>query len=153
MTSSKHECILLSLSKIKMSARGYSRYSGEREDEEELVRRVGGRGQNLVQAVLRVRRERAGRTLPNWLETWNNVLRPEWEVVPHGQGEERRPGRLQARGMRLGTIDDGPWTDDMHDNRETDQPRHRIRWARTRPSTPSHPDNLMMHILLLWGTL
>ena len=44
MTSSKHKCILTSLSKIKISARGYSRYSGEREEEEELVRRVGGRG-------------------------------------------------------------------------------------------------------------
>ena len=138
-----------------MSARGYSRYSGEREEEEELLRRrVGGRGQNLVRAVLRVRRERVARTLPNWLETQNNVLRPGQEVVPHGQEEERRPGGFQARGMGLGTIDNGPWTDDMHDNRETYGPRHRIRRARARPSMPLlHPDNLMMHILLLWGTL
>ena len=94
-----------------------------------------------------------GRTLPNWLETWNNVLRPGQEVGPHGQEEERRLGGFQVRGMRLGTIDDGPWTDDMHDDRETDRPRCRIRWARVRPRTPSpHPNNLMMHILL-WGAL
>ena len=137
MTSSKHKCILASLSKIKMSAREDSRYSGERVEEEELVRRVGGRDQHLVQAVLRVRRERAEKTLPNWLETHNNVLRPGQKVGPCGQEEERRLGGFQTRGMRLETIDDGPWTHDMHDNREIDRPRHRIRWARARPSTPS----------------
>ena len=120
-----------------MSARECSRYSGGSEEEEELVRRVGGRGQNLVQAVLRVRRERVGRTPPNSLETRNNVFRPGQEVGPHGQEEERRPRGLQARGMRLGTMDDGPCTDDMNDNRETDRPRCRIRWARAGPSTPS----------------
>ena len=137
MMSSKHEYILMSLSKIKMSARESSRYSGEREEEEEeeLVRRVGGRGQNLVQAVLRVRRERVGRTLPNWLETQNNVLRPVQEVGPHGQEEKRRLGGFQTRGMRLGRIDNGSRTDDMHDNRETDRPRCG-RWARARPSNP-----------------
>ena len=90
-----------------------------------------------MQAVLRVRRERVGRTLPNWLETQNNVLRHGQEVDPHGQEGERRPGGFQARGMRLGTIDDGPWTDNMCDDRETDRPRHRARWARARPSIPS----------------
>ena len=135
--SSKQEYVLAPLSKIKMSAREHSRYSGEREEEEELVRRVGGRGQNLVQAVLRVKRQRAGRTLPNWLETQINVLRPGQEVGPCGQEEERRLGGFQERGMRLGTIDNGPWTDDMHDNRETDRPRCRIRHARARSGTPS----------------
>ena len=152
MTSSKHECILSSLSNIKMSARACS--SG-REEEEELVRRVGGRGMNLVQAVLRIRRERVGRTPPNWQETQNNVLRPGQEVGPHGWEEERKLGGFQARGMRIGTIDDGPWTDDMYDGETPDRPgeRCRIRWARARPSTPPHPDFLMMHILLLVGTL
>ena len=32
------------------------------EEEEEMVRREGGRGRRLVQAVFRMRRERAGRT-------------------------------------------------------------------------------------------
>ena len=70
-----------------MSARESSRYSGESEEEEELVRRVGGRGQNLVQAVLRVRRERVGRTLPKWLETRHNVFRPGQEVGQCGLEE------------------------------------------------------------------
>ena len=116
----------MSLSDIKMSARACS--SG-REEEEELVRRVEGRGRNLVQAVLRIRRERAGRILPNWEETQNNILRPRQEVGPHGQEEERRLGGFQARGMRIGTIDDGPWTNDMYDGEIPDRPRerHRIR--------------------------
>ena len=42
-----------------------------REEEEELVRRVGGRGRSLIQAVLQVRRERAGKNPPNWLGTPN----------------------------------------------------------------------------------
>ena len=49
MTSSKHKCILTS--NIKMSAREYTGDSSEREEEEELVRRVGGRGRSLIQAV------------------------------------------------------------------------------------------------------
>ena len=115
-----------------MSARESLRYSGGSEGEEELVRRLSGRGRNLVQAVLRVRRERAGRTLPNWLKTRNNVFRPGQEVGPHGQ-EDRRPGGFQARGIRNRTMDDGPWTDDM----DTDRPRQRIQWARARPCAPS----------------
>ena len=57
------------MSNIKMSARGYTGDSSEREEEEELVRRVGGRGRSLIQVVLRVRKERVGRTPPNWLGT------------------------------------------------------------------------------------
>ena len=34
-------------------------------EEEEMVERVGGRGRGLVQAVLRMRRERAGRAPQN----------------------------------------------------------------------------------------
>ena len=137
MTSSKHGCILMSLSNIKMSARACS--SG-REKEEELVRRVGGRGRDLVQVVLRIRRERAGRTPPNWQDTQNNILRPGQEVGPCGQEEERRLGGFQVRGMRIETIDDGPWTDDMYDGETPDRHRERcrIRWARARPGTPSH---------------
>ena len=50
------------MSNIKMSAREYTGNLSEGEEEEELLRRVGGRG-SLIQVVLRVRRERAGRTL------------------------------------------------------------------------------------------
>ena len=38
-------------------------------EEEEMVRRVGGRGRGLVQAVLRIRRERAGRAPQNLDQT------------------------------------------------------------------------------------
>ena len=101
-------------------------------------RRVEGRGRNLVQVVLRIRRERAGRTPPNWQETQNNIWRSGQEVGPHGQEEERRPGGFQARGMRIETIDDGPSTDDMYGGETPDRPRERcrIRWVRARPSTP-----------------
>ena len=50
-------------SDLKMPAREQTNDHDGREEEEELVRRVGGRGRSLIQAVLRVRRERAGRTL------------------------------------------------------------------------------------------
>ena len=38
-------------------------YVSESEEEEEMVRRVGGKGRSLVQALIRIRRERAGRAL------------------------------------------------------------------------------------------
>ena len=91
-----------------------------------------GRGRSLDQALIRIRRERAGRAPQNLQVTQDNRTRPRQEVGPHGQ--EVRPGGLQARGMRKRVIDDGPWTDDMYDN---DRPRPRVR-ARARPSTPSH---------------
>ena len=69
MMSSKHDSILAS--NPKMSAREHTGDSSGREEEEKLVRRVGGRGRSLIQAVLRVRRERVGRTPPNWLRTLN----------------------------------------------------------------------------------
>ena len=115
MTSSKHECILVS--NLKMSAREHTGGSSGREKEEELVRRVVGRGRSLIQAVLRVKRERVGRTPPNWLRTLN-VQRPGQEVGPCGQ-EERRLGGFQARGIGNRTMDNGSWTDDM----DTDRPR------------------------------
>ena len=70
-----------------MSARESSGYSGESEEEEELVRRVGGRGQNLVQAVLRLRRGRAGRAPPALDQTPNFVMLQL--VVPCGHQVER----------------------------------------------------------------
>ena len=39
--------------------------TSESEEEEEMVRRAGGRGRSLVQAVLRIRRERGGRAPQN----------------------------------------------------------------------------------------
>ena len=50
-------------SDLKMSASEEA--NDGREEEEELVRRIGGRGRSLIQAVFRVRRERAERTPPN----------------------------------------------------------------------------------------
>ena len=35
-------------------------YVNESEEEEEMVRRVGGRGRSLVQDLIRIRRERTG---------------------------------------------------------------------------------------------
>ena len=56
------ECGCVLTSDLKMSASEQANDHDGREEEEELVRRVGGRGRSLIQAVLRVRRERAGRT-------------------------------------------------------------------------------------------
>ena len=122
MMSSEYECILTS--DLKMFTREQANYG--REEEEELVRSVGGRGRSLVQAVLRVRRERAGRTPPNWLGT-PNVQGQGHEVGPHGL-EERRPGGFWTRDIGNRTMDNGPGTVDMGTNR----------WkrARARPSTP-----------------
>ena len=53
MTSLENECVLTS--DLKMSAREQASDYDGREEEEELVRRVGGRGRSLIQAVLRVR--------------------------------------------------------------------------------------------------
>ena len=97
MMSSEHEYVHASLSNIKMSARAVQ------EEEEELVRRVGGRDRNLVWAVLRIMRGRAGRTPPNLQDTQIIILRPRQEVGPHGQEEERRPEGFQTRDMGIGT--------------------------------------------------
>ena len=78
------------------------------------MRRVGGRGRSLIHAVLKVRRQRAMRTPPNWLRT-PNIQRPGQEVGLCGQ----ETGKVHARGIGNRTVDDGPWTDDM----ETDSPR------------------------------
>ena len=51
-----------------------------------------------------------------------NMQRPGQEVGSHGQ-EERRWGGFQARDIRNKTMDDGLWTDDLHDDRETERPR------------------------------
>ena len=75
------------------------------------MRKIGGRGRSLIQAVLRVRRERAGRTPPNWLGT-PNVQGHRQEVGPCGL-EERQPGGFQTMDIGNRTMDDGYWTDDM----------------------------------------
>ena len=48
-----------------MSARQFE-YINASKEEEQMVVRVGGKGRGLVQAVLRVRGERAGRAPQNW---------------------------------------------------------------------------------------
>ena len=79
-----------------MSAREYM-YRDSSKDEEQMVARVGGRGRGLVQAVLRVRWERAGRAPQNWQRTQDVRMRPQiQEVGPCGQEVERRPGGLLA---------------------------------------------------------
>ena len=98
------------------------------EGEEEMVRRVGGRGRGLVQAVLRLRRERAGRAPQNLnlgQRTPNQRRLVEEEVGPHGHEVERRLGGLQTRGQQTVT------------DKTRDRPHSRVR-ARARPSTPSH---------------
>ena len=80
-----------------MSAtREYMDYS---EEEEQMVARVGGKGRHLVQALMRVRRERAGRAPQNSQETQDIGMKPQiQEVDPCGQEVERTLGGLQARG-------------------------------------------------------
>ena len=77
---------------IKMSANRESQV--ERDEEEEMVRRVGGRSRRLIQAVVRLRRGRVGRDPQNLDQT--PILLTLQEVVPHGLGE-RRLGGFQAR--------------------------------------------------------
>ena len=79
-----------------MSARDYIDSSKE---EDQMVARVGGRGRSVVQALLRVRRERAGRAPQNLQRTQDVEVRPQIEEVgPYGQEVDRRPGGLQALG-------------------------------------------------------
>ena len=130
--------------------------------EEELMKeRVGGRERGLVHAVLRMRRERAGRAPQNLEQTPNFWTRPVLqEVGLHGQEVERRLGGLQAWGRRYRVIDSGPRTYDTDDEgqqtvpKETqDRCRSRV-WARARPCTPlPHPGFPIMVILLLLGAL
>ena len=68
--------------KIKLSA---NRENVNDSEEEEMVRRVGGRGRSLVQALIRVRRERAGRAPQNLQVTQDNRIRPRQEVGPCGR--------------------------------------------------------------------
>ena len=108
------------------------------------MRRVGGRARPLVEAFLRVRRERAGRTFPNLLGNPNAQGQGQ-EVGPRGL-EERRPGEFQTRVVGNRTMDDGPGTS------ENDMGTNRRRRARARPGTPLlHPGNLFMSTFLLWG--
>ena len=124
MMSLEYECIFTS--DLKMSTRVQA--NDGREEKEELVRRVGGRGRSLVQADLRVRRERAGRTPPNWLGTPNAQGQGQ-EVGPRGL-EERRLGEFWTRNVGNRTMVNGPGTADMGTNRQ--------RRVRERPSTPSY---------------
>ena len=143
MTSSKHgdlhTHIIEKGENIKMST-CHSIYSDTNEEEEQMVARVGGRGRSLVQAVLRVRRERAGRAPQNLEMTWDVRMRL-WiqEVGPYGQEVERRPEGFQAWGRGNQIIDSTPEILDINDRQQAvpkDRPRTRVR-ARARPSTPS----------------
>ena len=120
-----------------------------------MVERVGGRGRGLVQRVLRIRRERAGRAPQNLQQrTPDYWTRPQLqEVGPRGQEVDRRLGGLQAWGRRNQTIDSALVTNDRQQTVPKDRPRTRVR-ARARPNTPlPHPDFPIVITLLLWGAL
>ena len=100
MTSLKqgylHTHIIEKGENIKMSARDSIDSS---KDEEQMVTRVGGRGRSVVQALLKVRRERAGRAPQNLQRTQDVSMRPQiQEVGSHGWEVEGRLGGLHAWG-------------------------------------------------------
>ena len=102
------------------------------EQEEEMVERVGGRGRGLVQAVLRIRRERAGRAPQNLEQRTPNWTRPVLqEVGPHDQEVERGPGRLQTWGRQHRIFDSAPGTVDTDEGQQT-MPKERQERPRTR---------------------
>ena len=124
-----------------MSARE-SEYVNVREEEEQMVARVGGRGRGLVQAVLRIREERAGRIPQNYQRAQDNRMRlPRQEVGLCDQEVERGPGGLQALGRQHRIFDSAPGTVNTDEGQQTvhkerqERPRTRV-WARARPSTP-----------------
>ena len=140
MTSLKcghlHTHIIKKGENIKMSAREYIDSSKE---EEQMVAKVGGRGRSLVQVLIRVRRERAGRTPQNWQGTQDVRMRPQiQEVGPHGREVQRRPGGLQVWRRQNGITDSVPGTIDADEGQQT-VPKERTRTrvqARARPSNP-----------------
>ena len=100
MTSSKcgylHTHIIEKGERVKMSTWS-NMYSVD--EEEQMVAGVGGRGRSLVQALIRVRRERerARRGLQNLQMAPDIGMRPRMqEVGPHGQEVESRLGGCQA---------------------------------------------------------
>ena len=74
------------------------------DEEERMVVRVGGRVRGLLQAIRRIQRERAGRTLPNLGEAPDGLTRTHRQEVgtPCGRAgtQDRRLGGLQAWGIR-----------------------------------------------------
>ena len=97
-------------------------------EEEQMVTRVGGRGRSLLQALIRARRERAGRAPQNLQETQDIRMRPQiQEVGPCGQEVERRLGGLQVWGRRNQTTDSAPNTNDRQQTVPEDRPRTTVR--------------------------
>ena len=95
-----------------------------------------------MQAVLRIREERAGRTPQNYQRAQHSRMRPpRQEVGPCDQEVERGPGGLQAWGRQHRIFDSAPGTVDTEEGQQTvpkerqERPRTRI-WAGARPSTP-----------------
>ena len=89
-------------------------------EEKEMVERVGGRRRGLVQAVLRIRRERTGRASQNLEQKTPNWTRPVLqEVGPHDQEVERGPGGLQAWGRQHRIFDSAPGTVDTDEGQQT----------------------------------
>ena len=70
----------------------------EREEEEEMVRRVGGRGRSFVQAVMRLRRGRAGRAPQNLDQTPNISVQALQGMVPHGHDVGQETRRVSGKG-------------------------------------------------------
>ena len=71
------------------------------EEEEEMVRRLGGRGRGLVQALLRVRRERAGRTPQNCQIGQDNRMRPRQGGRSMWSGSGEGTGRASGMGETI----------------------------------------------------
>ena len=93
-----------------------------------MVRRVGGRGRGLVQAVFMLKGERVGRAPQNLnlgQRTPNQSRLVEEEVGPRGCEVGKGLGGLQTREQQSVT------------DETRDRPHSRVR-TRARPSIPSH---------------
>ena len=87
--------------KIKMSTRNNM---DDNKEEEQMVARVEGRGRSLVQALIRVRRERAGRAPQNLQVTQDIGMRPSdtgggstWSVSGKETRKDFRQGGEEIR--------------------------------------------------------
>ena len=98
--------MLASLKRVRISkCLPESEYIFVSEEEEQMVARLGGRGRGLVQALLRVRRERAGRTPQNCQRAQDNRMRPRQDIGPCDQ-----KWRRDQEGFRHGGDDKEFWT-------------------------------------------
>ena len=90
------------------------------EEEEQMVERVGGRGRGLVQALLRIRRERAWRAPQNLQATPDYWTRHQLqEVGPCRSGSGEETGRASSMGEeKMELSNSAPRTEDTNDERQ-----------------------------------